>query len=137
LGGASGTNQHRLLPGGNPVATGNLSWSPDGTKIVYEAANGGFLSIMNADGTGSTSLVANAGAKYPSWVPVASASSVPPPAIGGGGTGAGSGTPMPAPPASVPAKKPLVCKKGFKKKTGKGKQRCVRKHKAHKHKPKH
>jgi tricorn protease-like protein len=136
---ANGANQHRLLPGGNSVATGNLSWSPDGTKIVYESANGGFLSIMNADGTGSTSLVANAGAKYPSWVPVASATgggSTPPPAGGGSSMPAPvSGGPAPS-PSPTPAA-PVKCKKGFKKKTVKGKQRCVRKHKAHKHKPKH
>jgi Divergent InlB B-repeat domain len=49
--------------------------------------------------------------------------------------GGGGSTPPPAPapaPAPPPAPKPLKCKKGFKKKTVKGKARCV-KVKKHKH----
>lgn len=127
---ANGANQHRLLPGGSPVLTGNLSWSPDGTKIVYEGGGGGYLSIMNSDGTGSTPLVSNSGAAYPSWVPAAATAitgggSSLPPAIGGSGVP----TPIPAP---TPKAKGLTCKKGFKKKVVKGKLRCVRKHKKHK-----
>lgn len=57
-----------------------------------------------------------------------------PPVIdgGGGGGGASGGGAGPAPPAPVPvveqppAKKPLKCKKGFKKRTVKGKQKCVK-----------
>jgi Tol biopolymer transport system component len=127
---ASGANQHRLLPGGVPVLAGNSSWSPDGTKIVYESGSGGSLSIMNPDGSESTPLVSNSGARYPSWVPAATASgggsSTPPPATGSGSI------PVPAPLPTPPAKKALVCKKGFKKKVLKGKPRCVRKHKKHK-----
>jgi hypothetical protein len=55
---------------------------------------------------------------------------------GGGGGGGGSSGGNQAPPASTPpppppAKKPLKCKRGFKKKRVHGKARCVRKHKPH------
>jgi len=54
----------------------------------------------------------------------------------GGGSGAGTGaggtgsTPIPAP---GPKPKPLQCKKGFKKRTVKGKPRCVKLKKTHRH----
>ena len=48
---------------------------------------------------------------------------------GGGGGGGGQVTPQP----ESPKFKPLKCKKGFKKKTVKGKARCVKKKKHHKH----
>jgi hypothetical protein len=131
---ANGANQHRLLPGGSPVLTGNTSWSPDGTRIVYEGAGGGSLSIMDADGAASTPLVSNSGASYPSWVPSAANSpggdSTPPPTTGGGTVPAP--VPVSAPFPAPPAKKALPCKKGFKKKIVKGKHRCVRKHRKHK-----
>jgi hypothetical protein len=66
-----------------------------------------------------------------------------PPAVGGGGTTppssgsastSGSTTTTPPPPTTAPAPspRPLHCKKGFKKKTVQGKQRCVKK-KSHRH----
>jgi hypothetical protein len=55
------------------------------------------------------------------------------PPSGGGASSSGTGsTPTPA-PAPAPSPKPLHCKKGFKKKIVKGKPRCVRKKKAHRH----
>ncbi len=59
------------------------------------------------------------------------------PPSGSGGTGAGGPVPTPqplapVPPAPTPQPKPLQCKKGFKKKTVKGKPKCV-KVKAHRH----
>jgi hypothetical protein len=52
---------------------------------------------------------------------------------GGGSTGDGQAPPATAPaPPSPPAKKPLHCKRGFKKKRVHGKARCVRKHKQQK-----
>jgi Divergent InlB B-repeat domain len=56
---------------------------------------------------------------------------------GGGSTGGGATGGAPGPPASAPApaplaKKPLRCKRGFKKKRVHGKARCVRKHKQQK-----
>jgi hypothetical protein len=107
----------------------DLSWSPDGTKIVYEGGGGGFLSILDAaDGSGSKSLVANGNAHYPSWVPAVGSSGG---ASAPGGSGAGaSPTPLPAPlPSAKPKPTALVCKKGKKKNFVKGKATCVkRKH---------
>lgn len=57
---------------------------------------------------------------------------------GSGGSGSGSSTSSgsssspPAPPKPAPAAMPLKCKAGFKKKTVKGKARCVKVKKAHK-----
>ncbi|HWA52596.1 MAG TPA: choice-of-anchor Q domain-containing protein, partial [Solirubrobacterales bacterium] len=59
------------------------------------------------------------------------------PGTGGGNNAAGSSADSTAPPASAPAPqptpKPLKCKKGFKKKTVKGKPRCVKVKKTHPH----
>jgi hypothetical protein len=128
---ANGTGQTQLTHTDFPTQNTAPAWSPDGTKIAYESGNGGFLSIMNADGTESTPLVTNSGAKYPSWVPVATAAGATesPPAAGGGV--------LPAPVPTPTKPKALTCKKGFKKKVIKGKPKCVKKHKARKHKPKH
>jgi Tol biopolymer transport system component len=130
---ANGSEQTRLLNSGTPILTGNLSWSPDGTKIVYEGSGGGFLYTMNANGSGSTPLVANSGASYPSWVPVSGASgggSSNPPSSGG------SSILEPIPfPKSIP--RLGKCKKGSRKKIVHGRTRCVKKHKSHKVKPKH
>ncbi|HSC21210.1 MAG TPA: hypothetical protein VLC07_05740, partial [Solirubrobacterales bacterium] len=79
---ADGSNQVRLLPGGSPVLTGSLAWSPDGTKIAFEPQSGG-VSLMNPDATEITPLVSNTGAHYPTWAPTASS--------GGGGSGGGGG----------------------------------------------
>lgn len=61
----------------------------------------------------------------------ATSAAPPPPPSGGGG---GGSTPPPSGGGSPPpqAKKPLKCKKGFKKKTVKGKQKCVKVKKKHK-----
>ncbi len=50
---------------------------------------------------------------------------------GGGGNGGGGGGSTPTPPP--PAPQPLKCKKGFKKKTVKGKAKCVKVRVKHKH----
>jgi Divergent InlB B-repeat domain len=54
---------------------------------------------------------------------------------GGGSAGDGGQTPPVStpPPTTLPAKKPLRCKRGFKKKVGHGKPRCVKKHTPKKH----
>jgi Tol biopolymer transport system component len=47
--------------------SGNPAWSPDGSKIVFETGSG--ISVMNADGTGVTSVTSSA--EQPDWQPVA------------------------------------------------------------------
>lgn len=136
---ANGEEQTQILNGSTAIASGNISWSPDGTKLVYERTGSGGLFLVNPSGGASTTLESRANTKFPSWVPVASATgggSTPPPSGGGSSMQvpvSGGPAPSPSPKPAAPPK----CKKGFKKKTVKGKQRCVRKHKAHKHKPKH
>jgi Tol biopolymer transport system component len=124
---ADGSEQAPILNAGNPIHSGSLSWSPDGTLIAYEAANGGFISTVAAGGGGSTSLVANSGAHYPSWVPIASAPASGAPPAPPGGAGAGGAPPVIAPPAPTPTPtKALKCAKGKKKKVIKGKAHCVK-----------
>jgi Carboxypeptidase regulatory-like domain len=54
-----------------------------------------------------------------------------------GGTAVGVSTGSSQPMSTVPAPKPLVCKKGFKKKKVMGKAKCVKAHKAKHHGKKH
>ena len=68
---ADGTERTLLLNGGNQIRSGQLSWSPDGTRIAFELrVAGGIISTVDATGGAPTLLVANAGARYPSWAPV-------------------------------------------------------------------
>jgi hypothetical protein len=57
------------------------------------------------------------------------------PSEGGGGfVPPAVNPPTTAPPASTPSKKPLKCKRGFRKKIVHGKRRCVKKkHEKHRH----
>jgi Tol biopolymer transport system component len=47
--------------------SGGISWSPDGTKIVY--AHSGRIYTINADGTGVKQLIDTGGPKHPDWSP--------------------------------------------------------------------
>jgi Tol biopolymer transport system component len=130
---ADGSDETLLLNGGNPIHSAQLSWSPDGTRIAFEAATGGILSTVGATGGAPTLLVVNSDAHYPSWVP-ASEEGTPP--VTGEGTPPASpspssaGTPPVVSPAPVlPARMPLKCGKGKKKKVVKGRAKCVKKRK--------
>jgi len=76
-------------------------------------------------GTGSCQLTLNADAAV-------TATFAPAPSEGGGEQGGGTVPPPTSPPQS-PKPKPLKCKRGFKKKTVHGKQRCVKRKKKHRH----
>lgn len=66
-----------LLPTVPGEALDSCSWSPDGTRLVfgarpyaYDDPNAGDVFVMNADGTGRTSLTNGGGYDgYPSWSP--------------------------------------------------------------------
>lgn len=47
-------------------ASGQVAWSPDGARLVYQRPNGG-LSIVNADGTGVVAVTSDGGGPY--WAP--------------------------------------------------------------------
>jgi Tol biopolymer transport system component len=133
---ADGAEQSPLLNAGNPILSGTLSWSPDGTRIAYEAGNGGFISTVAAGGGAPTPLVANADARYPSWIPAgatASEAGGTPPAAEAGPIGS---SPVILPAAAPVVKKALKCGKGKRKVVVKGKAKCVKKH-HHKHKKGH
>ncbi len=67
---ADGTEKTLLLNGGDQIRSGQLSWSPDGTRIAFDSwVAGGIISTVEATGGAPTLLVANAGARYPSWAP--------------------------------------------------------------------
>ncbi len=88
---------------------GQLDFAPNGNLYAYEPKAGRVEIFTLGDG-------------------------VPNPGAGGGsesGGGAGGGGGGGSPPANMPAPKPLLCRKGFKKSTVKGKTRCVRRKKKH------
>ncbi len=69
---ANGTNQRRLTNSG--VTEQNPVWSPDGTRILFEAPPSGTnnrdIWVMNADGTGKTNLTNNPAIDGdPAWSP--------------------------------------------------------------------
>lgn len=130
---ADGTEKTLLLNEGKQIRSGQLSWSPDGTRIAFDSwIAGGIISTVEATGGAPTILVANTGARYPSWAPVPTDTGegpppgTPPESPSPGGI---AGTPPLVTPAHLPARKPLKCGKGKKKKVFKGKVKCVRKHK--------
>jgi TolB protein len=130
---ADGTDKTLLLNGGNPIQSAQLSWSPDGTRIAFEAATGGILLTVGATGGVPTLLVVNSDAHYPSWVP-ASKEGTPPvteegtsPASPSSGGSAGT-LPLVTPAPVLPARKPLKCGKGKKRKVVRGKLKCVKRH---------
>jgi hypothetical protein len=131
---ADGTEKTRLMNEGNQIRSAQLSWSPDGTRIAFEfLIAGGIIYTVEATGGAPTLLVANSTAHYPSWAPTPLASEEgPPPASGEGpaSPGGSAGTPPVVTPAPVPpARKPLKCGKGKKKKVVNGRVKCVKKQK--------
>jgi Tol biopolymer transport system component len=128
---ADGTEKTLLLNEGNQIRSGQLSWSPDGTRIAFDSwIAGGIISTVEATGGAPTLLVANATAHYPSWAPTPLASEEPPPVSSPASLspGGGADTPPVLTPAPVlPVRKPLKCGKGRKKKVIKGKVKCVKK----------
>ena len=129
---ADGTGKMLLLNEGSRIPSAQLSWSPDGTRIAFELRiAGGMISTVEATGGAPTLLVANAGAHYPSWAPDArperrkktALPASPPPG------GSASEPPPMAPAPVLPARKPLKCGKGKKKKIVRNKVRCVKKRK--------
>jgi Tol biopolymer transport system component len=132
---ADGTERTLLLNEGNQIRSAQLSWSPDGTRIAFHSwVAGGIISTVEATGGAPTLLVANTGARDPSWAPMPpdTGEGTPPPGegISPGSPSPGAGTPPVVTPAPVlPARKPLKCGKGKKKKVVKGKVKCVKKRK--------
>ena len=56
------------ITNGTAVSPGDLTWSPDGTKIAF--ANSSEIYVINADGTGLTNLTNSAGDDdSPAWSP--------------------------------------------------------------------
>jgi hypothetical protein len=87
---------------------------------------------------GSHSIVVNytgigvyEGSSSPTLTQVVNAPSTPPVVLTPSPP-SGGGSPVVTPPAPTPKPKPLICRKGFKKKIVNGKPRCVRKHKPRK-----
>jgi hypothetical protein len=116
-----------LLPGAGSAAIGAVA---SGACTVHEDQRG-----MPRPGSGKTACDAGA---------VETQTGEPPPPggegnggeqpAGGGSNPGGSGGGVGGGPAPAPTTpKPLLCKKGFKKKTVKGKARCVKVRKAHRH----
>ena len=88
---ADGTAKTLLLNEGNQIRSGQLSWSPDGSRIAFDSwVAGGIISTVEATGGVPTLLVANAGAHYPSWAPT-------PLPSGKGTPDPEEGTPAPSP----------------------------------------
>ena len=63
--------QHTLATKGVHLGVDALpAWSPDGSRIAFNSDRGDYLEIyvMNADGSGQTSLTDNSGSdRSPSW----------------------------------------------------------------------
>jgi hypothetical protein len=133
----NGGPSETLLPGAGGSAIGAV---PAGSCTVHEDQRG-----LARPGTGKTNCDAGAVETQTGEPPPdeeEEEEEEEPPASGGeigGGTGGGAGTAgtgggttgTGSTPTSTP--KPLHCRKGFKKKTVKGKPRCVKKKKAHRH----
>ena len=70
---ADGTNQTQLTAESpNGVNDRNPAWSPDGQQIAFRGWTSGFndgLTVINADGTGRTTLGSAAG-RMPDWQPI-------------------------------------------------------------------
>lgn len=66
---ADGSDAHAITSG--PISHYHPSWSPDGTKIVFQGTtdHGIFLFTVNADGTGETQLTNGGHDQSPSWSP--------------------------------------------------------------------
>ena len=70
-----GTNETKITNftnGTNPVWTGEASWSPDGTKIIFISSkdndNGSKIYTINSDGTNLIRINHNArGESNPTW----------------------------------------------------------------------
>jgi Tol biopolymer transport system component len=137
---ADGTEKTLLLNEGNQIRSGQLSWSPDGTRIAFDSwTAGGLISTVGAAGGAPTLLVANTGAHYPSWAPMppASEEGTPPVPEGTPPTSPGGSPatpPVMTPATGLPAKKRLKCGKGKRKKVVKGRAKCVKKPKSRKSK---
>jgi Tol biopolymer transport system component len=131
---ADGTEKTLLLNEGNQIRSAQLSWSPDGTRIAFHSwVAGGVISTVGATGGAPTVLVASSGARDPSWAPMPSdtGEGAPPDAPPASPSPGGSGDtpPVMTPAPGPPARKPLKCGKGKKKKVVKGRVKCVKKHK--------
>ncbi|HSC20674.1 MAG TPA: hypothetical protein VLC07_03010, partial [Solirubrobacterales bacterium] len=102
---ADGSGDHPLASPGEGDAR-SASWSPDGSRVVFEGTlipetSKDNLYVANADGSGSAQPLTSNGKSFdPAWRVVTAA---PP----GQGPGQGSGTPQ-APPPHPGAKKPKV-----------------------------
>jgi len=95
-------------------------------KLTVEDPDG------ETDSFESTPIVVKAPSEEPgSQPPVENPSSTPPPSPSSGG----ASTPVPAAPSSPSPQKPKKCRRGYKRKTVRGKARCVKakKHRRHTH----
>ena len=63
---ADGSGLHQLSPD-DPASDDGPTWSPDGTRLIF--TRGGVLQIINADGSGLTSLGNADVASSPDWSP--------------------------------------------------------------------
>jgi Tol biopolymer transport system component len=65
------TGVHRRRLTSDPGSVGTISWSPDGTRLVFE--NSGTIDVVDADGTGRRTLfrcdASCRGAAFPVWSP--------------------------------------------------------------------
>ena len=70
---ADGSGQRRLASGALGRAaefwSSRLTWSPDGTRIVFASIDGG-ISVMSADGRALRRLTRNPADHDPAWQPV-------------------------------------------------------------------
>jgi Tol biopolymer transport system component len=66
-----GTGLNKLADRPEDVVDVNADWSPDGSRIVYTSVRGpnSYVYVMNADGTGRTSLTNTGVDSDPSWSP--------------------------------------------------------------------